>query len=327
MAFESVKLYPKKTIMKILTKIGALVALAMAAQALPEAPDMETAMQQAAEQNRDIFVDFTGTDWCTACIYLRTKIIESPAFDAAYGDKYVLVSVDFPRNPELVAQIPDDEKRRRENLLTSYRIEGLPGVVLMDEKGLPYDVINGTRRTPEEYIALVDAAVKKREARDAAFAKAATLTGMERAQALAEGLNALPVVCRDKYVAQIDEINAIDADNTLGFKGMGSETAILVKQTEELRDLLSRFSGKLDPASLKESIVMLEAFLARPGLVPEVRQGALSAMGDSYALLRDYMNMYECYKAALEAAPDSRAAKRIRGNVRNFEENILPHLK
>lgn len=313
--------------MKMVSKIAALLAFSMAATALPEAPSMEAALAQASEQKKDIFVDFTGTDWCTACIHLRSKIVESDAFEKAYGDKYVLVSVDFPRNPQLVAQIPDEEKRRRENLLSSYRIEGLPGVVLMDEKGMPYEIINGTRRNPEDYIALMDAGVQKRAARDAAFAKAATLTGMEKAQALAEGLKALPVPCRDKYLAEIDAINSADTANTLGFKGLGSESAMRIKQEEELRDIISGFRGKLDATSLKASVVQMEDFLKRPNLAPEVRQNALATMGDSYALLGEYMKMYECYKAALEAAPDSRAAKRIRGNVTNFEENVLPNLK
>lgn len=312
--------------MKMLTKIGALIALAMTAPALPEAPNMEAALAQATEQKRDIFVDFTGTDWCTACIHLRTKVIESEAFEKAYGEKFVLVSVDFPRNPKLVAQIPDDEKRRRENLLTSYRIEGLPGVVLMDEQGLPYEIIHGARRTPEEYMPLVEAGLKKRAERDAAFAKAATLTGMEKAKMLAAGLMALPEPCRDKYIAEIDAINAEDPDNTLGFKGLGSDASSRIKQTEELRDLLSKFQNRLSHADINRSIEELDVFLARTDLHPEVRQEALSAKGDSYAFLRDLMSMYKCYKEALELAPESRAARRIRSNVEHFEQNILPML-
>lgn len=310
----------------MLTKIGALIALAMTAPALPEAPNMEAALAQATEQKRDIFVDFTGTDWCTACIHLRTKVIESEAFEKAYGEKFVLVSVDFPRNPKLVAQIPDDEKRRRENLLTSYRIEGLPGVVLMDEQGLPYEIIHGARRTPEEYMPLVEAGLKKRAERDAAFAKAATLTGMEKAKMLAAGLMALPEPCRDKYIAEIDAINAEDPDNTLGFKGLGSDASSRIKQTEELRDLLSKFQNRLSHADINRSIEELDVFLARTDLHPEVRQEALSAKGDSYAFLRDLMSMYKCYKEALELAPESRAARRIRSNVEHFEQNILPML-
>lgn len=313
--------------MNILTKVGALLALAMTVQALPEAATLDAAKQQAAQEKRDIMLDFTGTDWCTACIHLRTKIIESTEFEDAYGKKFVLVSVDFPRNPQLVAQIPDDEKRRRENLLTSYRISGLPGVVLMDEKGMPYEIIGGARRTPADYMPLVEAGLQKRAKRDAAFAKAATQSGMEQAQTLAAGLMELPEACRDKYVAEIDIINAADPENTLGFKGLGSETVLFVQQMEQLRDLLSTFRGKLAPEELKDSIVKLDTFLKQPNLHPEVRQQALSAMGDSFALLGDFMRMYEYYKQALEQAPNSRAAKRIRGNVENFEQNVLPNLK
>ena len=313
--------------MNIKTIMGAMLALAFPALALPEAPNMDTALQQAKTEKKDIFVDFTGTDWCTACIHLRTKIVESEAFEKAYGDKYVLVSVDFPRNPALVAKIPDEEKRRRENLLMSYRIEGLPGVVLMDENGMPYEIINGTRRTPEDYLPLMEAGLQKRATRDAAFAEAAKLSGMEKAKALHKGLEALPQPCREKYESVIREINALDPANTLGYAGYGGDSEKRVAQFEELRALTSTFAGKFSPADLKDSIVQLEKFLARPDLDPEVRQEVLSTMGDSYAFLGDYMKMYECYKAALESAPNSRGAKRIRANVENFEQNVLPSLR
>lgn len=314
--------------MKIKTMIlGALMALSCSAVALPEAETMEAALVQAKAEKRDVFVDFTGTDWCTACIYLRTKIVESAEFEEALGKDFVLVSVDFPRSPDLVAKIPDEEKERRENLLASYRIEGLPGVVLMDAYGNPYDIIAGARPTPAEYIALVKAGQAKKAARDAALQKAASLTGTERAKALAEALKALPEACRDKYVGIIDEIKQLDPDNTLGFAELGSEATRRVQQQAELRELMASFSNKLTPADLHDSIVKLDAFLARENLDPEIRQAALSAKGDSYALLHEYRKMYACYKEALELAPESRAAKRIRGNVENFEKYVLPELE
>ena len=118
--------------MKTITKLAALLALVSPALALPEVETMPEAVAAAKEKNCNIFVDFTGTDWCTACIHLRNKIVNSAEFEAAFGDKFVLVPVDFPRTPELVAKISDEEKKEREALLYSYKIEGLPGVVLMD---------------------------------------------------------------------------------------------------------------------------------------------------------------------------------------------------
>lgn len=296
------------------------MVLSMAAQALPEAPDMETALQQAVEQKRNVFVDFTGTDWCTACIHLRDKIVESEAFEAAYGDKYVLVSVDFPRTPELVAQIPDEEKRRRENLLMSYRIEGLPGVVLMDAKGLPFEVINGTRPKPADYIPLVQAGLDKLAARDAALATAAGKTGLERAKALDAALKTLPEVCRDKYKDIIAEINSLDPENTLGYKNFGDKTRERIEQTEAFMALSESFRGEFQPEQQRENLKDLDKFLATPGLLPEIRQMALRAKGDTYGFLRDIPNMIQAYQDAYDAAPDSRTGKILKRNLDYYAE-------
>lgn len=188
--------------MKILTQIAALLVMAMAAQALPQAASMEDAMVQAAEQNRDILVDFTGSDWCTACVHLRSQIIGSEEFEKTYGERFVMLAVDFPRNPTAQAAIPEEERQLREQMLKGYGIEGLPAVVLMDAKGMPYEIICGTRHTPAEYIALVEAGLQKRATRDAAFAEAANQTGRAKAKTLANGLKALPRPCRKHYHAE-----------------------------------------------------------------------------------------------------------------------------
>lgn len=308
--------------MNIIKKLFILPALTATAFALPEVATMEEALSTAKEKNCQIFVDFTGTDWCTACIHLRNKIVESPDFEAALGDKFVLVPVDFPRSPELVAAIPDDEKREREALLTSYRIEGLPGVVLMDSNGLPFEVIQGTRRTPADYIPLVQAGLDKLAARNAALTEAEGKTGLERARALDAALKLLPEACRDKYKDIIAEINSLDPENTLGYKGYGDTTGLRIKQTEALRELIATFRGSSTTEQFNTNIKTLETFLAQDDLVPEVRQDALRALGDTYAFLRDITRMIECYKAAYETAPESRTGQILKRNL-NYYENMM----
>lgn len=302
-----------------------MLALATPVIALPEVATMPEALSAAKAKNCNIFVDFTGTDWCTACIHLRDKIVNSPEFDAEFGDKFVLVPVDFPRTPALVAKISDAEKKEREALLYSYKIEGLPGVVLMDSDGLPFEIINGTRRTPADYIPLVKAGLDKLAARNAAMADAAGKTGLERAKALDAALKCLSDVCRDKYAAVIAEINSLDPDNTLGYKGYGDTTRQLIAQREALRELLKTFQGKFKPEEIQANISKLDEFLAQD-LVPAVRQDALRAKGDSYAFVRDIRKMYEAYKAAYEADPESRTGKIIKKNIEYIERQILPTL-
>lgn len=307
--------------MKIMNRIALLLAAAVApALALPEVATMDEAKAAAQAAGCNIFVDFTGTDWCTACIHLRTKIVESPEFEAALGKKFVLVPVDFPRTPELVAAIPDEVKREREALLTSFKIEGLPGVVLMDSKGLPFEVINGTRSKPADYIALVEAGLAKLAARDAALAEAAGKSGMERAKALDAALKTLPEVCRDKYKDIITEINAIDTQNELGYKNYGDKTRERIAQTEAFYALSESFKGEFKPEQLKENLVELDKFLADPELLPEIRQMALRSKGDTYAFLRDIPNMIKAYQEAYDADPESRTGKILKKNLDYYAE-------
>ena len=309
------KTYTPIDTMKTITKLVALLALSGTALALPEVETMTEAVSAAKTKGCNIFVDFTGTDWCTACIHLRNKIVNSTEFEAAFGDKFVLVPVDFPRTPELVAKISDEEKKEREALLVSYKIEGLPGVVLMDSEGLPFEVINGTRRTPADYIPLVQAGLDKLAARDAALKQAAGKTGLERARALDAALKTLPEVCRDKYAAVIAEINSLDPENTLGYKNFGDTTRQRIAQQEALRALLNTFQGKFKPEELAENIIKIDEFLAQEDLVPEVRQEALRSKGDTYAFMRQIDKMVEAYTEAYNVAPESRTGKILKKNL------------
>lgn len=305
--------------MKITSGIIALMAMAASAVALPEVATMPEALAAAKEKNCNIFVDFTGTDWCTACIQLRNKIVNSPEFEAEFGDKFVLVPVDFPRTPALLAKVSREEMKAREAMLYSYKIEGLPGVVLMDAAGLPFEVIHGTRRTPADYIPLVQAGLERLAARNAALAAAEGKTGMERAGALASALQTVPEVCRDKYTDVIAEINSLDPDNTLGYRGYANSSVLRISQQAALREVLDSFRGKVTPAELLASIAELDSFLAQPDLVPEVRQDALRAKGDTYAMLRDMNNMVKAYKEAYDVAPRTRTGQTLERNLKYYE--------
>ncbi len=306
------------------------------ASALTECATPAEALSAAREQKRAVMVDFTGTDWCPACIHLRHRIIDTPAFEQALGNQLVLVSVDFPRSPALREKITPEQWEEREEMLRSYGIEGLPAVVLMDAEGLPFALIQGARRTPEDYIPLVQEALKVREARDAALAEADKLTGMERARALVRALELLPEVCRDKYRALIEEISRLDTNDVLGYRNLVKLSERRVQQLKAFRELTDTFAGKFKPEELHDSIARLDAFLAQDNLVPEIRQKALTAKADSYAFLRDYRKQLATLKEALEvtlgkdASPQdstlTKAERKLRTNIEHLEKNVIPRL-
>ena len=304
-----------------------LTLLTGAAFALTEYPTTEAALTAVANNGRNVMLDFTGTDWCTACIHLRDKIMATPEFEQALGDKVVLVEVDFPRTPALKEQITPEEWERRESLLASYALEALPAVVLLDSEGLPYGVIRGTRPKPADYIALVQEALAARNARNKALKDAEALQGMEKARALAAALELLPAVCRDKYAKVIGEITELDPEDTLGYRGTVDITGRRVRQLNALRALTSTFVGKLSAPEVQETIVQLDEYLAQPDLVPEARQKALLCKADGYALMRDLTNQVSCMKAAIEAAPETRSGKKAKRDLDFLEQHVLPHLQ
>lgn len=325
----------------------ALLAGASLAFAVAEYPSLEEGLRAAREQKRAVMLDFTGTDWCTACIHLRRRIIDSPAFEEALGHKLVLVSVEYPRTPALKEAITPEEWEKREDLLRSYGLEALPAVVLMDEDGLPFGLIQGTRRTPEEYIPLVQEALRVRDARDAALEAAGGMGGMERARALAGVLELLPDVCRDKYHSLLEEIEALDTQRVLAFHDLPEQASRRMQQMKALQELTASFVGRFRPEDLRDSIAQLDAFLAQPELTPEIRQRALMAQADCYAFLRDYRRELELLKEALRAtatpeevsagrgnssdAPEekrepSRTERKLQTDIEYLEKNIIPRL-
>ena len=311
--------------MKIANILMTLGALAGCAWALPQAPSVDAAKPVAKEQGRDIMLEFTGKEWCPPCIHLRTKIMETAEFEKAVGDKYVLVEVVFPRLPSAVAAIPKEQRNANEQLLVHHRIEtGLPTVLLLDPEGLPYAQIAGARRTTAEYLKALEEGAAVRAKRDAAFARAASLQGMERATALAEGLNAIPENCRDKYVDVVNEINALDPQNTLGYARVLTRFDNYRKQDAALKVIFDHLRNNRQPEALPGNIEMLVKYLQTPDLEPELAQMAWRALGDTYVFQRRYKDVYESYKKAYEAAPESRLAPRLKTAVEHYERNILP---
>lgn len=311
--------------MKKVSEIIMLGLLAGSAWALPQAANVDSAKPIAKEQGRDIMLEFTGKEWCPPCIHLRTKILETEEFEKAAGDKYVLVEVIFPRLPAAVSAIPEEQRNANEQLLVYHRIEtGLPTVLMLDADGLPYAQIAGARRTTADYLKELEKAAAVRAARDAAFARARGLQGIERATALAEGLNAVPENCRDKYTDIVNEINSLDPQNTLGYARVLTRQANFRKQEAALKAITDKMRGHFTDGDLSAAVVMLQEYLETPELEPELAQLAWRALGDTYAMQRRYQDVYQAYKTAYECAPESRIAPRLKSAVKHYENNILP---
>jgi protein disulfide-isomerase len=93
--------------------------------------DLKKAQEQAKSNNKLVFLDFTGSDWCGYCIRLNRDILSKPAFQDYANKNLVLVEIDFPRAKP---QSPDLRKQNQE-LAQQYEIQGFPTIVVLNGNG------------------------------------------------------------------------------------------------------------------------------------------------------------------------------------------------
>ena len=95
--------------------------------------DYSKALAKAKAENKQVFLDFTGSDWCGPCIDLKKRVFSSKEF-AAYATKnLVLVEIDYPQRKKQSAEL----KKQNEQLSHQYGIDekGFPTIVLLDSSG------------------------------------------------------------------------------------------------------------------------------------------------------------------------------------------------
>lgn len=93
--------------------------------------NLENALDIATKQNKYVFIDFTGSDWCVWCERLEDEVFSKPEFADFVNDNLVLVRFDFPQNKA----IPAGEENYNRQMAQKYGVRGFPTIFLMDNKG------------------------------------------------------------------------------------------------------------------------------------------------------------------------------------------------
>src|SRR4051794_39346649 len=96
----------------------ALLASAELAAAAWET-DYAKALEKAKAQNKRVFLDFTGSDWCGPCIQLRKEVFSRPEFTTYATKSLILVEIDYPQRKTQSAEL----KKQNEKLARQYGID------------------------------------------------------------------------------------------------------------------------------------------------------------------------------------------------------------
>lgn len=98
--------------------------------------EFDRGLELAREADKDVLVDFTGSDWCSWCKKLKREVFRQEAFLAGVADDYVLVVVDLPRSGAAIERVPDIARNRE--LAKQFGVQSFPTILLMTADGEAY---------------------------------------------------------------------------------------------------------------------------------------------------------------------------------------------
>ena len=229
--------------------------------------DMDAAKKQAAEQKKDLMIEFTGSDWCPPCMQLRANVFSKPDFQKDAQKNFVL---DYPRGKEQSKEM----KAANDKLAQQYGVQGFPTIVFADASGKPFGGFVGGRSKDDVMKAMQDA-LKNKEALNAAEANVAKATTDEaKVAALMEVLKLAPQEYVDNFYGDVKaEIKKLDKDDKSGLKAADAHADQLKKEQKDVQDYLA---GKLtDKTTPAEALQVVKAYPDRDKLLPETQQDLL----------------------------------------------------
>ena len=145
---------------KALSLAVAFTALfAFAKTSTPEGwlDDYDAALKKAADENKHIVIDFSGSDWCGWCKRLDEEVFATDEFHKGAAEKYVLLMVDSPRDKSLLTP---EAAKNNPKLVEKFNVEGFPTVVVLDSKGEEVMRTGYQAGGPEKYLKMLDEEIR-----------------------------------------------------------------------------------------------------------------------------------------------------------------------
>ena len=232
--------------------------------------DMDAARKEAAEQEKNLMIEFTGSDWCPPCMQLRANVFSKPDFQKEAQKNFVLLELDYPRSKEQSAEV----KAANQKLAEQYGVTGFPTVVFADASGKPFGGFVGGRPREDVMKAMQDA-LKNKEALQMAEAEVAKASTDEaRAVVLMEVFKLAPRDYVDNFYGDVKaEIKKLDKDDKSGLKAADIRAARLQKERKDVQDYLAgKMTANTTPA---EALQVVKSYPNRDKLLPETQQELL----------------------------------------------------
>ncbi len=240
--------------------------------------DMEAALKQAADEDKDLIMNFTGSDWCVWCIKLEKEVFGEEEFKKKIVDDFVLVKLDFPNDKTKVSA---ETKQQNAAWKAKFSVAGFPSIFLVDSAGRPYAKTGYQKGGPGNYLKHVADLHAVRVKRDEFFAQAKEATGEEKARLLDQGLAMLDESFATTFYADtIKQIVELDNQDELGLR-----TKYYAAQDAEARKrILAQIAMAARVQTPTDALVTIDKAMAEMKLPPQMK---IDAMRTKLRLLKD----------------------------------------
>lgn len=231
------------------------------------------AMQQAAAQNKGVMLEFTGSDWCGACIMQKKQALSLPEIQTAISRSFIPVELDYPRKKQQDAQT----KTSLETYKKSYGITGFPTLVFADAQGRPIHTVVGYANPAQVMQDTKKAAEALNTQQSLTNKLAEKLTDQQRRDTLVQLLKTVPQSSiRTFYKPALAELEKLDPQDASGILAKLHRDDLLHAQKLEWADTFRKKNIHiLADQNPDEALSIMDSYLKKNGLLPEVKQAVL----------------------------------------------------
>ena len=121
--------------------------------------NFEVAKIEATNQNKNILLVFSGSDWCGPCIKLDRDIWKSACFMEFAKNNLILERADFPKKKQ--NQLTPEIKELNQSLAEKYNKDGMfPLVVVVNKNGKVLGKTGYKNVSPQEYVNILKSFLK-----------------------------------------------------------------------------------------------------------------------------------------------------------------------
>lgn len=95
--------------------------------------NIETAQVAAKQEDKNIIIIFSGSDWCRPCMKMNSQILTNEKFITKTADNFIFLKADFPQHSK---KLTTEQKIINENLAEKYNKEGhFPYILIINKEG------------------------------------------------------------------------------------------------------------------------------------------------------------------------------------------------